>query len=488
MARAASSRRASVSPAKTRERTKAPHSAADSHDKNWAAGSVGSALSPIGIFILFIAPTLCQFLAVATSHGTTIDLSLGISGLFRACFTSFGDLAACGSTGWAAMTSISSPTFAAAQFLLCFFVLAALLDKLLPGEVCHGPVTQTGHVPAYVDNAVLHCILFSLCFFIGSNFVLGIFRFDVIYEVFPAAILMLNAFGFCLGAVLNWKGLHAPSTRDCGSTGSWLDDFKWGTELYPRILGFDVKRLINCRISMTLWQLAGLSFAYKSYLLHGAIDYGLLLSAISQYLYLAKFFVWEIGYMKSIDIIVDRAGFEIQWGCLVFVPSIYTLHSRMSVQSPSRLSLPVAACIFAVGLAGVYLNWFADEQRQAFRESNGKMLIGGRPPIHVKARYTCAGTGNGGRSQQKTALLLADGMWGPARHFHYVFELIAAWSWCLLANPIVNGTFACTYAIFLTLLLLHRAKRDEDKCLAKYGDDYRKLMALVPYRIFPGVY
>ena len=45
---------------------------------------------------------------------------------------------------------------------------------------------------------------------------------------------------------------------------------------------------------MTFWMLAGLSFAYRSYTLHGAWDYGLLLGAISQYIYLVKFFVWEM--------------------------------------------------------------------------------------------------------------------------------------------------------------------------------------------------
>ena len=36
---------------------------------------------------------------------------------------------------------------------------------------------------------------------------------------------------------------------------------------------------------------------YKSYSLHGSLDYGLLLSAVSQYLYLFKFFLWEIGFV-----------------------------------------------------------------------------------------------------------------------------------------------------------------------------------------------
>jgi hypothetical protein len=46
--------------------------------------------------------------------------------------------------------------------------------------------------------------------------------------------------------------------------------------------------------------------AFSSYTLHGALDPAILLSTISQFIYLFKFFVWEMGYMRSIDIIVDR--------------------------------------------------------------------------------------------------------------------------------------------------------------------------------------
>ena len=138
-------------------------------------------------------------------------------------------------------------------------------------------------------------------------------------QVFPGALATLNIFGLVLCVFLVFKGLYFPSTGDHGSSGSFIKDFLWGTELYPRVFGLDIKRWVNCRVSMTFWQLAGLSFAYRSYTLHGVIDWGLVLSAASQFLYLAKFFLWEMGYMRSIDIIVDRAGFEIQWGCLVWV-------------------------------------------------------------------------------------------------------------------------------------------------------------------------
>merc|ERR1712078_189290 len=128
---------------------------------------------------------------------------------------------------------------------------------------------------------------------------------------------------------------------------------------------------------------------YRSYTLHGnTMDWGLFFSAVSQYLYLVKFFMWEMGYMRSIDIIVDRAGFEIQWGCLCFVPAIYTLHSRFCVLYPSQLSLGAASVLFFISLAGVLFNYLADRERDVFRATNGKALVWGHKPQFIEAEYT----------------------------------------------------------------------------------------------------
>jgi 7-dehydrocholesterol reductase len=110
------------------------------------------------------------------------------------------------------------------------------------------------------------------------------------FDIFPSMLITLNVFGIIFCSFLTIKGLTFPSTADSGTTGSIFRDFIWGTELYPRVLGLDLKRFINCRFSMMYWMLAGLSFAYRSYTIHGVWDYGLVFSAISQYLYLFKFF------------------------------------------------------------------------------------------------------------------------------------------------------------------------------------------------------
>lgn len=375
-------------------------------------------------------------------------------------------------------------SLAAWKFLGLFSLLALVLN-FVPAKTESGPLTGTGHEPQYLDNGMRHCVLFTAVFVGFSSVGLGYYDFGILYDVFLEMIQCLNIFGLLFCVFLTYKGLRFPSTKDAGSSGSFWIDYFWGTELYPRVLGVDVKRFVNCRFSMTFWQLAGLVYTYKSYQLHKQLDWGLALAALSQFLYLAKFFYWEIGYMRSIDIIVDRAGFYETWGCLVWVPTVYTLHSRISVRTPSQLSPPVAAAIFAFGLAGVLLNFWADMQRQRFRESNGTMQVWGKEPVYVTASYTVV---ENGRKKERTSLLLASGFWGIARHFHYVFELMAAYSWGLLANPLVSGALPMLYPVFLTVLLFDRAKRDDVKCTKKYTTDWEEYKALVPYKVIPYVY
>jgi hypothetical protein len=315
---------------------------------NWVSGGVEENAALFSL--VCVAPFLTVLLGYLTSPEFTATTGLPphLSAMLPACWS---DLEAC-SRGLLA-TTMMLPDPAAVKFIAGFMAVGALLE-LLPGSTEVGPETLTGHIPVYKDNGVRHCLVFTFLFFAGSNLGWGdYYDFGVMYDVFPGSIAFLNIFGIVFCLFLTWKGLTFPSTADCGSSGSAVKDFLWGTELYPRLLGWDLKRFINCRFSMTYWQLAGLSFAYRSFTLHGAVDYGLLLAAVSQYLYLFKFFWWEMGYMRSIDIIVDRAGFEIQWGCLVWVPAVYTLHSRFCVLQPSQLSLPAASALFVMSMLGV---------------------------------------------------------------------------------------------------------------------------------------
>jgi hypothetical protein len=74
---------------------------------------------------------------------------------------------------------------------------------------------------------------------------------------------------------------------------------------------------------------------------------------------------WETGYWCTMDIAHDRAGYYLCWGCLVWVPAVYTSPTLFLVSHPVRWGAPAAAAIAAAGAAAIYINYDSDRQRQA---------------------------------------------------------------------------------------------------------------------------
>jgi 7-dehydrocholesterol reductase len=83
------------------------------------------------------------------------------------------------------------------------------------------------------------------------------------------------------------------------------------------------------------------------------------------------------------DIAHDRAGFYIVWGCLVWLPSVYTSPALYLVDHPVQLGNALAAAILVAGLLCIWINYDCDCQRQQFRKSNGKDKVWGRTPEMV---------------------------------------------------------------------------------------------------------
>jgi len=65
-------------------------------------------------------------------------------------------------------------------------------------------------------------------------------------------------------------------------------DFYWGCELYPRILGFDIKVWTNCRMGMMGWGVLNLAYAYKQLKDVGYVSDSLAVSVCLQLIYICK--------------------------------------------------------------------------------------------------------------------------------------------------------------------------------------------------------
>ena len=146
-----------------------------------------------------------------------------------------------------------------------------------------------------------------------ATYVLKILDHADVYDHLPEIIGALNVVSllFCLG--LYFKGRFFPSSTDSGVSGNFILDDYWGSELYPRVFGWDVKQFTNCRFGMMSWPLLLLCYAAKQHQLYGLSD-SMVVSVVLQMIYVAKFFHWEMGYMKTLDIMHDRAGFYLVSG------------------------------------------------------------------------------------------------------------------------------------------------------------------------------
>jgi 7-dehydrocholesterol reductase len=375
----------------------------------------------------------------------------------------------------AAMPTPFSPV--AVKYVFTYFVVEALLQLFVPGKEFRGPVTPKGNVPVYKANGVQRYFASMALFVAGWQ--LNFFDPGSVIDHYGEILSTLNLFALVYCIFLTVKGLYFPSSTDSGSTGSWLYDFYWGTELYPRIGRFDLKTWTNDSVSMMGWATVGLCCAVKQYNTLGYVTNSMAVSVIILNVYLLKFFMWETGYWSSMDIAHDRAGFYICWGVLAWVPSMYLTAQLYLVSHRIDWPWPIAAAILAVGLGSTYINYDADRQRQEFRRSGGKDPIWGEAPKMIKAKYLTAS------GEEKASLLLYSGWWGLARHFHYVPELLLALCWSLPAG--FTNLLPYFYFLFLVLLLTDRAFRDDTRCKAKYGKYWDQYCAAVPYKILPGI-
>jgi 7-dehydrocholesterol reductase len=357
-----------------------------------------------------------------------------------------------------------------------YMAFELVLQRWMPGKTFVATETKSGWKPVYVANGV-QSYLASIAALFAVHKYYPEYTLSV-YDNMGYLLSSMNLFALIFVFIIMLKGLYAPSTPDCGTNNSWVIDYFWGTELYPNIFGWDVKQFTNCRFGMMYWQLGIICYALKQMDNDGYLSSSMFVSVVVQSVYIFKFFWWETGYFCSMDIQHDRAGYYICWGCLVWVPSVYTIHTYAMVQDHIELSLPVTLLYLVGGIVSIWINYDSDRQRQEFRATGGRLKIWGQDPEYIVAKYKTD-------SGERESLLLCSGWWGLSRHFHYVPEIAAATFWCTTTQ--FTALVPWFYPIYLTILLFDRAWRDDARCSAKYGKYWDEYCERVPYKVIPGI-
>lgn len=255
-----------------------------------------------------------------------------------------------------------------------------------------------------------------------------------------------------------------------GDTGNPLYDWFIGRPLNPRIGSWDLKCFSELRPGMILWPILNFTFLVHQYQTVGRITDSMILVNVFQFWYVIDSFINEPAVLTTMDIATDGFGFMLTFGDLCWLPFTYSLQARYLAMYPVDLGLLGVGGVLLVQAIGYFIFRGANGQKNKFRTNPNDPAC-----AHLKVMHTKSGS-----------KLLITGWWGIARHINYLGDWIMAWAWCL---PTGFGTpITYFYVAYFAVLLIHRDRRDEEKCVKKYGEDWEKYKKLVPYRIIPGIY
>ncbi len=201
---------------------------------------------------------------------------------------------------------------------------------------------------------------------------------------------------------------------------------------------------------------------------NGVILYALLFS-----FFVVEYLNFEEVHLYTYDIMAERVGFKLGWGCLVFYPFFYPVGLWAVAHLPDpHTPMPLLVSHALLFFAGWVLARGANLQKFWFKRDPTARAFGFLAPRAI--------SGNGQH-------VLAGGFWGLSRHINYLGEILMATALTLcLGYPLALA--AWLYPLYYVALLVPRQYFDDRRCAERYGPLWVEYCRRVPSRIIPGIY
>ncbi len=354
---------------------------------------------------------------------------------------------------------------------LALFVVFFLAQLILPGRRVPGYVSDpaTGEPRSYKLSGLL---VFVLALVVWRLELTGMPR-DWFYRSAPYAV----AGGSVVALVLT---IIAVFSQPRGEVENPIAAFWMGRaqELSFFNNRFDVKMYLYV-VGGTMLALNALSAAAYHYARFGAdSNPGVFLFAAFMTFYIADYFVFERVQLYTYDLIHEKLGFKLIWGALMVWGWLYVLPIwGMAALPRPEVSSPWTYVLLGGTAALLWFGWSisrgASLQKYTFKRWPDRKFLGLIEPEYIAA---------GDRK------ILCNGLWGPARHFNYMGEVLIALAVALLFGHFANP-WAWVYFVYMTTYIITHQRDDEKECVEKYGaEKWAEYQAKVKYRVFPGIY
>jgi protein-S-isoprenylcysteine O-methyltransferase Ste14 len=343
----------------------------------------------------------------------------------------------------------------------------ALLQVVVPGNKVSGRMLEGGKRLSYRMNGLVSFIVTLGLFW--ALILTGVINPLALFSGIGSLISVVIIFAYGFSVFLYLYGRFAVSGK--APTASAIHNFFMGYSLNPRIGSFDLKLFFEARPSLIGWIILSFLYATVQYETTGTVSVSMVLVCLFQFIYVLDYFLHEEAILSTMDIVHDRFGFMLCFGDSVWVPFTYSVQAHYLITRVE--SLPSWATVLLVLLftAGYLIFRITNLQKHHFRQDPHRTIWGKKP------EYIQTAQGN---------KLLVSGFWGWSRHFNYVGDILMAAAWslpCLFASLLPYF-----YPLYFSVLLIHRERRDFNRCRAKYGKDWERYCQRVRWRILPGIY
>ncbi|MFP4484757.1 MAG: DUF1295 domain-containing protein [Spirochaetaceae bacterium] len=343
--------------------------------------------------------------------------------------------------------------------------LLLLLHLILPARKVEGYVRNeaTGRPYVYRINGI-----FVLILAMGAWAVLGrveIMPHDWFYEHRWSGLAGAVTLGL-LGSVAFVAGV--PNVK-----GSVLADFFLGRRFSPQLFGGRVDaKMILYLVGATMLGLNILSFAAHNVMAYG-LSTPIVLYCALFFWFLLDYMVFEHVHLYTYDLVAERVGFKLVFGCLAFYPYFYPIGLwAVADRAPSDASNLLFLIAVIVFFSGWILARGANMQKFVFKRNPDREFLG-----LIEPRTVTDG-------EQR---VLCSGFWGLSRHINYLGEVLMA-SGLTLALGYPGALPAWLYPLYYVLLLSTRQVDDDRRCRAKYGELWDEYEERVRWRIIPGIW
>ena len=358
------------------------------------------------------------------------------------------------------------------------YAVAFALHLVLPGRLVDGYAVhaRTGAPLRYWLNGPF-VLAIAIMLWIGAG-ASGFMPWDWLWETrwWGGAGALILGLGSTAGVVLTARRCDRKGRAD-GTTSrvrSLVGDLYLGRRMNPQMFGgrADAKMVLYL-LGAILLELNVLSFAAHHVLTNpDDVSPGVLLYVAMLTWFVCDYLIFERVHLYTYDLVAERVGFKLVWGCLCWYPYFYVVGLWAVAEAPNPHAptwlLVLSALLF---LTGWSLSRGSNLQKYAFKRDPHRDFLGIRPNAISDGRRH----------------VLASGFWGVSRHVNYLGEILMACALALVLGwPLVLGPWL--YPLYYVLLLGTRERDDDRRCAEKYGPLWEAYRKRVRWRIVPGVY